>query len=312
MWFKNLQVYRLPPGWAMSPGELEEELARQPLTPCMGQNLQSRGWVAPQGEVPLVRSMERQLMIALGTEQKLLPGSVVRQHADERAAQIEQVKGYKPGKKMMREIKDQVIMELLPRAFVRRRSLRAWIDPTGGWLVVDASAPAKAEELVEMLRNTLNGELAVTLLEPAQAPSALMTGWLSSREAPGRFELGDECELCGTDESKPTVRYVRHGLEGEDIRRHITEGKFATKLGLTWNDKVSFVLTEKLQIKKVKFLAVRETENETSDHPEEQFDIDFALMSGELSLLLKDLAEAVGAPLSGGSERSMKHEMAEA
>ncbi|AXQ31758.1 recombination-associated protein RdgC [Solimonas sp. K1W22B-7] len=312
MWFKNLQVYRLPPGWAMSPGELEEELARQPLTPCMGQNLQSRGWVAPQGEVPLVRSMERQLMIALGTEQKLLPGAVVRQHAEERAAQIEQVKGYKPGKKMMREIKDQVVLELLPRAFVRRRSLRSWIDPVGGWLVVDASAPAKAEELVEMLRNTLNGELAVTMLEPAQAPSALLTGWLASRQAPGRFELGDECELCGSDESKPTVRYVRHGLEGEDIRRHIAEGKFATKLGLTWNDKVSFVLTEKLHIKKVKFLAVRETENETSDHPEEQFDIDFALMSGELALLLTDLAEAVGAPISDAGRRSAARETADA
>jgi len=296
MWFKNLQIYRLPPGWAMTPGDLETELARQPLTPCMGQNLQSRGWVAPQGEAPLVRSVERQLMLALGTEQKLLPGAVIKQEADERAAQIEAVKGYKPGRKMMREIKEQVIMELLPRAFVRRRSLRSWIDPVGGWLVIDASAPAKAEELVEMLRNTLNGELAVTLLEPAQSPSALLTGWLASGQAPGRFELGDECELCGTDESKPTVRYVRHGLDGEDIRRHITEGKFATKLGLTWNDKVSFVLTEKLQVKKVKFLAVREDEGETADHAEEQFDIDFVLMSGELSLLLKDLAEAIGAP----------------
>ncbi|HSW11960.1 MAG TPA: recombination-associated protein RdgC [Solimonas sp.] len=295
MWFKNLQVYRLPPGWAMAPGELEAELARQPLTPCMGQNLQSRGWVGPQGEAPLVRSVGRQLMIALGTEQKLLPGAVIKQEADERAAQIEAVKGFKPGRKMMREIKEQVILELLPRAFVRRRSLRTWIDPVEGWLVVDASAPAKAEELLETLRNSLNGELAVTLIEPAQSPSALLTGWLASRQAPGRFELGDECELCGTDESKPTVRYVRHGLDGDDIRRHISEGKFATKLGLTWNDKISFVLTEKLQVKKVKFLAVREDEGETSDHAEEQFDIDFTLMAGELSQLLNDLAEVVGA-----------------
>jgi recombination associated protein RdgC len=306
MWFKNLQIFRLPAGWAMSPAELETELERQPLLPCTGQNLQSRGWVSPRSEGPLVCWLEKQLMIALGTEQKLLPGAVVKQHADERALQIEQVKGFKPGRKMMKEIKDQVIQELLPRAFVRRRSLKAWIDPVGGWLVVDCSAPAKAEELVEVLRSSLNGELAVTLLEPEQSPSAVLTGWLASREAPGRFALGDECELCGVHESKPTVRYVRHGLEGEDIRRHISEGKFATKLGLVWNDRISFVLTEQLQVKKVAFLAVRETEGETSDNADEQFDIDFALMAGELSLLLKDLAEAVGAPIGTAAAASPK------
>ncbi|MGH8630788.1 MAG: recombination-associated protein RdgC [Burkholderiales bacterium] len=295
MWFKNLQIFRLPPGWALSAGELEAELARQPLLPCVGQNLQSRGWISPRSGGALVESLEKHLLIALGTEQKLLPGAVVKQHAEERAQQIEQVKGFKPGRKMMKEIKEQVILELLPRAFVRRRSLHAWIDPVGGWLVVDSSAPAKAEELIEVLRNSLNGELALTMLEPSQSPSSLLTSWLAAREAPGRFELGDECELCGVHESKPTVRYVRHGLDGDDIRRHIAEGKFATKLGLVWNDRISFVLTEQLQVKKLSFLAVREAEGETSDHPEEQFQLDFALMAGELAQLLKDLAEAMGA-----------------
>lgn len=301
MWFKNLQIFRLPAGWNLSPGELEAELERQPLLPCMGQNLESRGWVAPRSNGPLVSWVERQLLIALGIEQKLLPGGVVKQHCDERAQQIEQVKGFKPGRKMMKEIKDQVIQELLPRAFARRRSLRAWLDPVNGWLVVDASAPAKAEELVEALRNSLNGELAVTMLEPAQSPSTLLTNWLASREAPGRFQLGDECELCGVHESKPTVRYVRHALEGEDIRRHIGEGKFATRLGLVWNDRISFVLTDTLQVKKLSFLAVREAEGESSDNADEQFELDFMLMTGELAQMLTDLAEAVGAPLEGAS-----------
>jgi recombination associated protein RdgC len=292
MFFRNLITFNLPTGWAMTPGNLEEALAQYPLTPCTGQNLQSRGWVAPVAGGQLVRSVGKQYLIALGTEQKLLPAAVVRQHVEERAAQIEQVKGYKPGSKMRREIADQVVQELLPRAFVRQRSLRAWLDVQHGRLVVDTSSAARAEELVEMLRNTLNGELAVTLPEPSSSPSALMTGWLASGAAPGRFELGEECRLIGTDESKPTVAYTRHGLEGDDVRRHITEGKFASQIALTWDDKVSFVLTEKLHIKKVKFLALRE---EQTDHPEEQFDNDLTLMAGELGSLLSDLNAAIGA-----------------
>lgn len=295
MWFKNLYLFRLPPGWAMTPGDLEAELARHPLTPCTGMNLQTRGWVAPREGGPLVGSLEKHLLIALGIEQKLLPGAVVRQAAEERAAQIEQVKGYKPGRKMMREIKEQVTVELLPRAFVRRRSVHAWIDPVGGWLVVDSGTPAKAEELVEMLRNSLGGELAVSFLEPSQSPSSLLTAWLAGGDAPNRFALGDECELCGTDETKPTVRYVRHGLEGNDVRRHISEGKFATRLALTWNDKISLVLTEKLQVKKLAFLAMRENDSQATISKEEQFDLDFALMTGELSQLLADLSQALGA-----------------
>ena len=295
MWFKNLTIFRLPPGWAMTPGDLEAELARHPLIPCTGMNLQTRGWVAPRENGPLVASLEKHLLIALGIEQKLLPGAVVRQAAEERAAQIEQVKGYKPGRKMMREIKEQVTVELLPRAFVRRRSVHAWIDPVGGWLVVDSGTPAKAEELVEMLRNSLGGELAVSFLEPSQSPSSLLTAWLAGGDAPNRFALGDECELCGTDETKPTVRYVRHGLEGNDVRRHISEGKFATRLALTWNDKISLVLTEKLQVKKLAFLAMRENDSQATISKEEQFDLDFALMTGELSQLLADLAQALGA-----------------
>jgi recombination associated protein RdgC len=294
MFFRNLITFQLPPGWAMTPADLEEALALQPLTPCAGQNLQSRGWVAPIASGELVRSIGNQYLIALGTEQKLLPAAVIRQHADERAAAIEAVKGYKPGRKAMREIKDQVLLELLPRAFVRQRSLQAWLDVEHGHLVVDTASAGKAEELVEMLRNTLNGELAVTLAETAQSPSTLMTGWLAAGTAPGRFALGESCRLTGTDESKPTVAYKRHELEGETVRRHITEGKVATEVALVWNERISFVLTEKLHLKRVAFLGVRDADQQT-DHPEEQFDNDFTLMSGELALLLGDLTQALGA-----------------
>ena len=293
MWFKNLQLYRLPRGWQMAAGTLEEKLAQRPLAPCTGLNLQTRGWVAPAENAALVYAQEKHLLIAMGIEQKLLPAAVVRQAADERAVQYERLKGFKPGRKMMREFKEQVTSELLPRAFVRQRKLRAWLDLKQGWLIVDSSSPGRAEELVELLRDTL-GELTVSLAETDHAPSATLTAWLASGNPPGALALDDECELCGSDVSKPTVRYVRHPLEGEDgLKRHIADGKFATRLALTWNSRVALVVTEKLQIKRVKFLAVKEGDDQTSQNPEEQFDLDFALMAGELSNLIADLGKAL-------------------
>ncbi|NKF23288.1 recombination-associated protein RdgC [Solimonas marina] len=294
MWFKNLQTYRLAGEWTLAPGALEAELAKHTLQPCMGLNPESRGWVAPGAGPQLVYSQGRQMLVALGVEQKLLPSSVVKQTVDERAGELEQRQGFKPGRKQLRDLKDQVIAELMPRAFARRRSTRAWIDPSSGWVVVDSSSPSRAEELLEALRDAVDG-LSLELPELAQAPGAAMTAWLAGGDAPGTFALDQECELRGNDQTKPTVRYLRHSLATEEVRKHISEGKLATRVGLRWNDRVSFVLTDKFEVKKLKFEDIEQArEDVAAQSPEEQFDAEFALMSGELVALLGDLEQALG------------------
>lgn len=294
MWFKNLQTYRLAGEWMLAPGTLEERLAQHPLQPCIGLNPQSRGWVAPGPRSQLVYAQGRQMLVALGVEQKLLPSSVVKQTVDERAAELAQRQGFKPGRKQLHDLKDQVTVELLPRAFARRRVTRAWIDPVHGWIVIDAAAPARAEELLEVLRDAVDG-LSLELPELAQSPAVAMTAWLAAGNAPDRFDLDQECELRGNDQSKPTVRYLRHSLEGAELRKHIADGKQATRLGLRWNQRASLVLTDKFEVKKLRFEDIEKArEDVATQSPEEQFDAEFALMSGELAVLLADLQKAMG------------------
>ena len=296
MWFRNLQIHRLPSGWEMSPAGLEEALADFRLTPCGGQQVQSRGWVPPRDNDQLVCSQERHLLIALGIEKKILPASVVRDEANERAARFEAERGFKPGRKTMLEIKDEVTATLLPRAFARRSLVRGWLDVERGWLVIDAASAGAAEEFVEHLRNTLGGSFAVTQLDPDRSPVAAMTDWMTAGHAPGSFDIGDECELCSTDMERATVRYLRHSLEGEDVRRHLSAGKVVTKLGLLWRDQLSLLLDDQLQVKKLKFVDVEETaEREQAADPDEQFDQDLALMVGTLRELLADLEAALKA-----------------
>lgn len=294
MWFRNLQIYRLR-DCRITAAQLEKALATQAFQGCGNMEMLSRGWLSPRGQGgELVHAGQHHMLIALGVEQRLLPSSVVNQYAQERAAEIEEQQGYKPGRKQLREIKERITDELMPRAFTRRRITYAWIDPAGGWLVIDAASPAKADEFLETLRKSVD-DLSLALVKTELSPLTAMTGWLLANEAPSGFTIDRDCELRAPGEEKATVRYVRHPLEAEEVRRHIEEGKQATRLALTWNDRISLVLNENLQVKRLAFLdLLKEEAEQQAENAAEMFDADFAIMTGELSRLLPDLIEALG------------------
>ena len=278
----------------MSTVELESRLSNRPLQAPNSFEMFSRGWVHSSPAQRYVHTTNGQHLIALGVEQKLLPGSIIKQVTNERAAELAEQQGFPVGRRQMRELKERVTEELRARALSRRRITRAWIDPVNGWFVVDAAGGSRADELVETLRDTL-GSLPVQFLETQLVPHASMGAWLALGDAPLRFTLDHDLELQTADKTKATVRYVRHPLEGKEIQQHLTSGKYPTRLGLTWSDRIAFVLTDKLQVKRVEFLEmVKDKPDDDTVSPEEQFDIDFLLMTGELTQLLSDLREALG------------------
>lgn len=294
MWFKNLQIYRFTAPWTMSSEQLEAALAPLTFAPCSSLDMQTQGWVSPRDNGMLVHTVNRQMLLQLGTEKKLLPSTVINQVTKARAAELEEQQGFKPGRKQMKELKEQVTDELLPRAFSIQRSTRVWIDPVNGWLVIDAAGAAKADEVFKLLLKSLES-LPFAALRTERSPLSAMTDWLAADEAPAGFTVDQDTELRSTGEGKATVRYVRHTLEPEDVRRHIAAGKQCTRLAMTWADRVSFVLTETLAIKRVAPLDVlKENADSSTQNEDERFDTDFALMTGELAKMIGELVEALG------------------
>lgn len=294
MYFKNLQVYRLAENWDMDVDRLDEKLAKKRFHPCGSQDMESRGWVSPLGNDVLVHAVGGQWLIALGVEAKLLPSSVVKQVADERAEELAEQQGYKLGRKQLKELREQITQELLPRAFSRRRKLYAWIDPVAGWLVIDASSPARAEDMLEQLRHTLDS-FPLAVLRTERSPVSAMADWLAGNEAPAGFTIDQDCELRSVTEDKAAVRYVRHPLEGDEVRAHLEAGKLPTRLALTFDERVSLVLTEKLELKRIDFLdVVRDQIDGTAEDAEALFNAEFALMTAELGRLLPAVVEALG------------------
>lgn len=301
MQFKNLVVYRLLEALPVAVHDLESKLGTRSLMPCGAFDMASKGWVFPASSERYVHSVEGHHLIALGVDQKILPGAVIRQECTERAKVLAAEQGYPVGRRQMRELKLRVTEELRGRALTRKRVTQAWINPAAGLLVVNAAGEARAEELVSTLRETL-GSLQVTRLESDRSPSAVMTAWLVLRDAPLTFSIDDEAELQSADKSRPTVRYMRHALDGKEIRVHIDAGMYATRLALTWKDRVSFVLNDKLQLRRVEFLELAESKPAAEEaNAVEEFDAQFLLMAGELTSVLADLQTVLGVDKQGSA-----------
>lgn len=289
--FKNVIVYRIGPGWSASVAQVADSLEGARFVACGASQEKSMGWVEPRGEAhgPLVESVGGQLILQLMIETRTLPASVVNRKTRERVARIEASTGRKPGKKETREIKDDIRLELLPMAFTKESSVWVWIDPDERLLVIDAGSQARADEVVTLLVKSLAG-LAVTLLNTSVSPTVAMSEWLITQEPPPGFSVDRECELKAADESRAVVRYARHPLDTDEVRQYVESGKLPTRLALTWDSRVSFVLTEGLQLKKLAFQDVV-FEGAGKD---DGFDADAAIATGELRKLLPDLLAALG------------------
>lgn len=291
-------VYRMVSPWTMTQAQLEEALQPARFLACGASQEKSVGWVEPRGEEhgPLVEVVGGHWLLRQMVEVRSVPGAVVKRKVEEQVKQIEATTGRKPGRKEIRDLREDARMTLLPMAFTKQGATNVWINPKAQLLVFDTGTQSRADELMTALVKAIDG-LVVQLLDTQTSPAAAMAHWLESQEAPRGFSVDRECELKAPDESKAVVRYTRHALDIDEVRAHIAMGKMPTRLALTWNDRVSFVLTEGMQIKKLAFLDVvleGAPASPTADGKDSGFDTDAAIATGELSGLIPDLLEALG------------------
>lgn len=292
MWFKNLYLYKLQGEFPLSAEELDEKLSSKLFAPCGGEQRESSGWVPPlgRGAESLVHSSNGYILLTMAHQERMLPSSVIKDELDERVATIQERDARKVGGKEKKDLREQIEFELLPRAFTRTRKLDAWIDPHNQWLIINTSSPTQAERFTGQLRKTIDS-LPVATPETDNSPVSMMTQWLSEGVLPAPFVLGGECELLSQDEEQSVAVFKKHELMAEEVQSNLANGKLVSKLQLSWDNKISFVLTEDLQIKRLKFLDVFDDqldEHDPQSHAE-KMDIEFTLMTGEVSLLLNNL-----------------------
>lgn len=303
--FKNALVYRLEHWDPPAAAELDARLAGGRFVACGAAQPESAGWVAPRGDghEALSEQVDGQWILQLCTETKAVPGGAVKAELKARLDAAERETGRRPKGKRAKELKEQVVHDLLPRAFPKRADTRVWIDRRGGYVWVGAASAKRADGVVTRLVEWLGGGLKIAPLHTALSPATAMAGWLLEQAPPPGFTIDRDCELKQPDSEKAAVRYARHPLEIAEVGEHIRQGKQPTRLALTFASRLSFELTDTLALKKLKLtdVVLESTDNAAAEGDAGAFDAEVALMTGELRQLLPALIEALGGLQAPGS-----------
>ena len=296
MWFRNLVPSRLREPIPYEPETADSRLSALAFTPCGAMEASRSGFVPPLGpDAPLVHAASGALLLCLQEEAKLLPASVIREALDERISAVEAAEGRKVRKRERDRIRDEVVTDLMPRAFSRHKRTWGFIDTESGYLVVDAGSEKQAEHFVEQLREAW-GELPVAPPETAEGPGTIMTRWLAQQQLPGDVALGEEAVLEDPSTEGCEVRVKRQDLTSGEMRAHIDAGKRVRRLAITYDDRLSGVLDTDLTLRRLKFHdVVREQAGDRSPESEaEQLDADFSLMALELRSLIPRIMQWFG------------------
>lgn len=295
MFFRNLTLFRFPT--TMTFDALDAGLDVCQLKPVGPLELSSRGFVSPFGrdsEVLAARQPQA-IWLTVGGEDRLLPGAVVNEMLQRKLEEIEAKEGRKPGGRTRKRLKDELITDLLPRAFVKPSRTDALLDLGHGIVAVDSSSRKSAENVVSEIRRAL-GSFPALPLNAEIAPRSVLTSWVAGEALPEGLSLGEECELRDPIDQGAIVKCQRMELTGNaEIDKHLQSGKQVTRLALNLDDHVSFVLGEDLVVRKFKLLdgAVDQLESNDTDDVHAELDARFALMSGEVRRLFTVLEGAL-------------------
>lgn len=289
---KNATVYSIN-----LPGSLDEQRMTR-FASCGATQDKSVGWVAPRGPEhgALIESVGGELLLKLQIETKTVPAQALREVVDEKVKALEDQTGRKVGRKQKKELQQDAELELLPKAFPKRVAILGWIDRTNGLLIVDTVSQSKADEFVSQLLKAFEG-VSVSLVHTAVAAQTVMTQWLlanNPQEWPGEFCVERECTLQASDpHGASKVRFSNHNLFNEEVKKHVQEGKLPTQLGMSWDGRMGFVLTESLRLRKIQYLdGVLDATGQQEQ--EDRFDADVALFTGVMKPVLADLIDAMG------------------
>ncbi|MDU0113121.1 recombination-associated protein RdgC [Psychrosphaera aquimarina] len=292
MWFNNAFIYQFTKPFDTPNEELESSLNEHLFRPCGSQDQLKQGWVsAIPGTSNMVHVAGKNALVCLKTEEKVLPSSVVKDALEEKVQLLQNERGQKVGKKEKQTLKEEIVQQLLPKAFTKSSRLYAYINTEKQIIVVNTSSANKAENLLAFLRQSL-GSLPILPHKPDGDLIVTMTHWVKNNDLPSPFTFANDIELKALDEEAAAAKLKNHDVTEEEVQLHITNGKYVHKLALVWAEKIKFNLNEDAALKQVKFLDIVKEQNDdfASDDHLAKFDADFALMTGELNELIEELA----------------------
>ncbi len=295
MFFRNLSLFRFSADTAADLKRLDEAVSEHRLRPCGPQEMSTEGFVPPvdnAADGAMTQTVKDCTLVTVGSESKILPAAVVNEELQRKVRKIAEDEGRKVGGRERKRLKEDLLTELLPRAFVRSSRLSAYVDTKNGWLVLDTFSRKSAENALTYIREAL-GSFPAVPLAPEEGPRVLLTDWVARGTLPAGLALGEEIELRDPATATGAIaKCRRQDLDAEEVKEHLRNGKQVFQLGLTFDERITFTLGEDLVIRKLKFTDVVFDElGDSFEDPAAEADAQFALMTLEVERLLAKMEE---------------------
>lgn len=294
--FKNVRLYRLGRPFGLDAAALESRLDERRFRPCGPLETATMGWAAPLGDgsTALVHAVSGCFLVCSRKQERLLPSAAVAEAVEERVGEIETNEARDVGRAERRRLREQVMAEMLPRAFTRSRRTLLYVDTEAGWLVVDAASDRQAEDVISLLRETIE-TLPARPPAPRMEPPKVMTGWLLNGDAPSDFQIGDACELRDVADTASLIRCRGQDLSSEEILAHLRVGKQVLKLALSWDERLDFVLAEDMSLKRLRVGDALLNELDDGDlEPAARMDAELAILALQMRELIARLDAIFG------------------
>lgn len=305
MWFKNLHIYRLHDAPELTLDTLEDALVEHAYRPLGGSEARRLGWCPPAGRqgVRHVHDIQGHRLLAALRQERLLPAGVVREEVEARAAEREAAEGRPLPRREKQALKEQVYEEFLPRAFVRSQRVELWWDTRHALIGINAGSRKRAEEILDLLRQTL-GSLKVTPLATQTLPMRAMTEWLTDATArPNALVIGDQVELKAKGDDG-VLRARQVDLDSDEIQNVLAGGRQASKLAVQLEGQLSLVLHDDLALKSLRFddaVLDEASQTDDGDDPVLRLETDFVLMAQALSQAITQLVDWLGGEAQASS-----------
>lgn len=296
MLFKNIQIFHWPADARQWPEDAHASFQENAFQPPAKTQPASSGWVNPvdSDSDELLREVMGVSAACLLQQERILPSSVIREHLEDKIAEIEAKEGRKPGKKEKEQLKEELIFTLLPQAFTRSRRMYGMVEDSGDWLMVDQSSANRAEEWVASFNDTL-GTSGIVRPKLNASPSGKMTDWLTQGSLPEGFAFGDKVVLQDPKDSGIGISIKGHELLSEEVQAHVEAGLKVSSMQLEWQERIRFVLTDDFNVKQIKWLENDDNEIDAGDDTDQsaRFDAEILLAAKGLNQLVEQLYQAL-------------------
>ena len=297
MWFKNIKAYQITQPLSLDDDDLERVLSEQAFRPCKSQDLATMGFASPFSQAgkqgTMFQRVGQRYWLTVKKQEKLLPAAVINAELDDMVAKIEMETGSPVGKKAKADLKQEIQTRLLPQAFTKNTYTHGFISLEDNLVAVDASADGKAEAFLALVRKAI-GSLPVVPLARHSLQSEL-THWLTDA-APDGIALLEEAEFKSTDDAGSIIRCKNQDLTADEVLSHINTGMVVNKIAVIWKEGVQLIIDDHFAFKRLKFEEIiqEKAQSSNADSMAEEFDQEFAIMTVELSQMIKDLVKAFG------------------